>query len=86
MLPQIMREFDWSVAMASAPSAVFAVISSIGMILVICAVVAGRRKLQSPQQSYRPGGAPQGPPMQQQAPGYPPAHGQQPGPYQTGPQ
>jgi hypothetical protein len=92
MLPQIMRDFDLPVSMASIPSIIFAIVSALGMILVICAVVAGRRKQESPQQ-LRPGGPPpnpmQGPPMQQQPPqqqpGYP-SYGQQPGPYQPGPQ
>jgi hypothetical protein len=70
MLPQIVQEFDLPLAMASIPSAIFAVVSGIGMILVICAVVAGRRKQAGPQQ---------------QQPGYP-SYGQQPGPYQPGPQ
>lgn len=83
MLPQIIQQFDLPIATASIPSALFAVVSGLGMILVICAVVAGRRK-----QPGRPTGPPpnpmQGPPQQQ--PGYPSSYGQQPGPYQPGPQ
>ncbi len=70
MLPQLMSQLQLSMVMASLPLSIFRVVSAIGLILVISAVVAGRRKQPEPQ-PFRPVGPPPAPPQ---------------GPYQPAPQ
>ncbi|WP_152361131.1 hypothetical protein [Microlunatus speluncae] len=86
MLPRIMAELSLSMAMASVPLAIMNVLGAIGMILVICAVVAGRRKQPQPQ-PFRPAGQQPMPPQGPYQPGpqpTPPQGPYQPGPYQPG--